>query len=556
MEKDLIVVGSGGAGLTAAITAAIGGLDVLLIEKSEYFGGATALSGGGIWIPGNSLAKKEGIDDSPDAAARYIQGLVGDIVRKDVLDAYVHNAAPMLDFMLANTEADFSLHHNEPDYYQEIDGAAMDGRLLDPVDYDGRKLGDVLGHLRPPLKEFNAPLGFMINFEDIPHLMNAGKSAKSTLHVLKLAGRYAMDRLRYPRGTRLTMGNALVARLIQSARKAGVELWHTAPMKELVAENGRVVGVEVERSGKVETIRARRGVVLATGGFSASREMRREYFPYPDQHVTLMPDSNTGDGLKNAQLLGAELETGNHANAAYNVVSVLEKPDGTLGKYPHVFLDRPKPGCIGVNREGKRFGNEAAANYFKAMHDTGSVPAYLVCDHPFIKKYGLGLVYPGGVGLNKMLKIGYVTRGATLKELAEKIGVDPEGLEATVAQYNGYAEDGVDPDFHKGESPADIALGDPEHKPNPCMGRVEQGPFYAVTIYPGDGSSTLGLKVDAATHVLDKEDQPIPGLYACGLDMNVLWRGREPAHGSYNGLSMTFGYVAARQLLEQSGQSQ
>lgn len=550
METDVVIVGSGGAGLTAAITAAKAGLSVVVVEKTRYFGGTTALSGGGIWIPGNSHAKKAGIVDDSEAATRYVRNLVGEIVREDVLQAFMANNAAMLDFMESSSEVRFELHHNEPDYYQHIDGAAMDGRLLSPVEYDGRKLGkELLAQIRPPLQEFNAPAGFMIGFADIPHLMNAGKSLKSLWHTLKLVARYARDRMSYPRGTRLTMGNALVARLLQSAKNAGVTLWKDTPMQQLLIDDGRVTGVQVLREGRMLNVRARRGVILASGGFSASLEMRRQFIPYADQHVSFLPEGNTGDGLQVAMEAGGVLETGNHDNAAYTIMSVVKKPDGTLGKYPHVFLDRPKPGCIAVNRHGKRFGNEADAVLAKAMHTSGSVPAHLICDHPFIKKYGLGLVFPGGRGLGKMLKAGYVIKADSITELALKIGADAAALEQTVANSNRYAAEGVDPEFHKGGSAADLALGDAEHKPNPCLGPIAAAPFYAVQIFPGDGSTMLGLKTSASTQVLDEHtQQPIPGLYACGLDMNVLWRGREPAHGSYNALAMTFGYVAARHI--------
>jgi succinate dehydrogenase/fumarate reductase flavoprotein subunit len=553
LEKDVVIVGSGGGGLTAAITAAKAGLDVLVVEKTQYFGGTTALSGGGIWIPGNSLAARAGSKDSADAGARYIRNLVGNIVHEDVLQAFVHQGAAMVDFLHANSDVRFELHHNEPDYYQNLDGATLDGRLMSPISFDGRSLGPLLAQIRPPLKEFNAPLGFMISFPDIPHLMNVGKSLKSTLHVLKLFARYRLDLLRYPRGTHLTMGNALVARLLRSASAAGVELWLQAPMTRLIREGERVVGIEISRGGQVQVVRARRGVILASGGFSASLDMRRQFLPYADQHVSLLPDGNTGDSLRAALDVGAQLDLGNHADAAYTVISVLHKPDGSLGKYPHVFLDRPKPGCIAVNAHGERFGNEADADFVKAMHRTNSVPAHLICDHRFIKKYGLGLVFPGGAGLGKLLKAGYVISADTLDGLAEKIGADAENLHKTVATSNRYAAQGSDPDFHKGDSPVNRALGDAAHLPNPCLGPIETAPFYAVKIFPGNGSTMLGLRTNAAAEVLAKDsDRVIPGLYACGLDMNALWRGLEPSHGSYNGLAMTFGYVAATHLAQAS----
>lgn len=546
---DVVVAGSGGAGLTAAIRAARAGLSVLVAEKTPYFGGATALSGGGMWIPGNRLALEAGFDDSPQRAAAYISALVGDIVHTGVLGAFVENGPRMVDFLLAQTELRLALHPGEPDYFQELEGAAMDGRLLSPIEYDGRLIAHLLPKIRPPLQEFNAPAGFMINFEDIPHLTRVGKSLGSTGHVLKLVVRYAMDRLRYPRGTRLTMGNALVGRLLKTAVDEGVVLLNHAAVTRLLTDRGAVTGAEIQRPDATYRVTAERAVVLASGGFAASAEMRRKFLPYADQHVSLMPEGNTGDGINAALQLGARLETGNHADAAYTVISVVRKPDGSLGKYPHVFFDRPKPGCIAVNAAGRRFGNEAAADFVKAMHASGSVPAHLVCDHAFIRRYGLGLVFPGGIGLKKMLRLGYLQRAPDLPTLAGLIGVDAAALAETVAAMNDYAESGVDAEFHKGESAVDLALGDPEHRPNPCLGKIAAAPYYAVKIFPGDGSSMLGLRVNANAQVVAGDtDEPVPGLYACGLDMNALWRGREPSHGSYNALAMTFGFVAASHL--------
>ncbi|MCU1692313.1 MAG: FAD-binding dehydrogenase [Frankiales bacterium] len=551
VEVDVVVVGSGCAGLTAALTAADGGLDVLVLEKSDVVGGTTAWAGGGIWVPGNSPAAAAGFQDSPEAGARYVRALVGDIVREDVLEAFVHGAREMVDFLHSRTPyVRFALHAGEADYRQDLDGAVLDGRLLSPVPFDGRTMGERLAHLRRPLKEFNAPFGFMVSFDDVPHLLRVRSSLTSARHVAAMVLRYGRDRLRHPRGTRLTMGNALAARLYESALAAGIDVRRSAPVQRLLVEDGRVTGVEVQVGGRTQTVRARRGVVLASGGFSGSLEMRRQFLPYPEHHVSLMPDSNTGDGMRAALDVGGELELGNHANASYAVMSVLHKRDGTLGKYPHVFLDRPKPGYIAVDAQGRRFGNEASGSLVKAMHDTGAVPAHLVCDAVAIKKHGLGLVLPGGLRLKAMVRDGYVLQADTLEELAGKIGVPPAALAETVAANDRYAAEGVDPEFGKGATEVDRALGDPTHRPNPCLGPISTAPFYAVQVFPGGSSTMLGLKTDAAARVLDKDTgRPVPGLYACGLDMNALWRGREPAHGSYIALGMTFGHLAGRDLV-------
>jgi len=344
------------------------------------------------------------------------------------------------------------------------------------------------------------------------------------------------------------MGNALTARLLRSAADAGVQLWRETPMKQLIIENGAVEGAFVEREGKTVEVRARRGVILATGGFSANAEWRRQYIPFPDQHVSLVPEGNTADGLQQALNAGATFDGDNISNAGWVVISVLTLPDGSVRKFPHLFLDRGKPGCIAVNKEGRRFGNESTTNLVEPMHRSGSVPAHLICDHAFIKKYGLGHVRPGGIGLKKMLAAGYVISAPTLEALARKMETDPANLVATVKRFNEQATAGVDADFNRGGDPADFAMGDMHHKPNPCLGPIEKAPFYAVKIYPGDTTTTVGLRVDGKARVLRADGAPIPGLHAIGLDMNSLWRGRAPAHGANNTLGLTFGFIAAETL--------
>jgi succinate dehydrogenase/fumarate reductase flavoprotein subunit len=245
--------------------------------------------------------------------------------------------------------------------------------------------------------------------------------------------------------------------------------------------------------------------------------------------------------------IGGTLDDANYANGVWSVVSTLRKHDGTTAVYAHL-IDMSKPGCIAVNRRGLRFGNEAAQEFVEAMHRTGAVPAYLVADARFLKAYGLGMVFPGGMGLKKLLQAGYIVAAPTLAELAAKIDVDPAGLAATAARMNGFAKTGKDIDFQKGDLALDREMGDFRHGPNPCLGTVEQPPFYAVKIFPGDGSSTVGLRIDAKARVLRHDGQPIAGLYAAGLDANSIWRGKAPAHGCNVGPAMTLGYIAGRSL--------
>lgn len=554
-SADVIVVGSGGAGLTAATVAARLGLQVLLVEKTGYFGGTTAWSGGGVWVPGNSLAPQVGIVDEPGSARRYVHEVVGPTLRADLLDAFLDAAPRMVDFLHARTNVRFNLQRGFADWHPQASGFMREGRLLVPVDFDARELGPNLHLLRPPLREFNAPGGLMIGLPDMAHAASWTRSYTSFRHMARLAGVYAWDRLRHPRGMRLTMGNALAARLLQSAIDAGVTLWNCAPMRRLVLDGGMVKGVVVERDGAPVELLARRGVVLASGGFSANAQMRQRYFPFPEHHVSLVPEGNTGDGLQQALAAGACFDGDNHSNAGWVVVSVLHEADGRVRKFPHLFLDRGKPGCIAVNAQGQRFGNEAAANLVEPMHRTGSVPAFLVCDHAFIRRYGLGLVRPGGFGLRRLIKAGYVITADSLEALARRIGAPPAALAATVSRCNAQAASGIDEDFGRGRDKADHFMGDPAHQPNPCLGPIVRPPFHAVRIHPGDSTTTVGVRVDEQARVMDAQGQGIQGLHAVGLDMNSLWRGRAPGNGANNTLGLTFGFIAATALAGQAGPS-
>ena len=293
--------------------------------------------------------------------------------------------------------------------------------------------------------------------------------------------------------------------------------------------------------------------MLASGGFSANPEMRARFIPFAEHHVSLVPDTNTGDGINLALEAGGVMDKDNVSNGAWTVMSLAREADGRVIKFPHIFLDRSKPGCIAVNREGRRFTDEATLDMVKDMHATGSVPAHLVCDHRFIKKYGLGMVKPGGLGLKKWIANGYIITAPTLRELAALIDCDAANLEDSAARMTRYAAEGQDPDFGKGGNASDRAMGDPNHAPNPCLGPVDTPPFYAVRILPGDSTTTLGLRVDSRARVLDSAGNPIPGLYAAGLDMNSLWRGAPPANGGNNTLSLTFGYLDALDMATAPG---
>ncbi|MDH2133378.1 FAD-dependent oxidoreductase [Sphingobium yanoikuyae] len=544
-QYDVVVVGSGAAGMTAAIRAASAGLSVLVLEKAAHFGGTTAVSGGGIWIPDSPQARAAGVEDSRAVARQYVLDVIGPTADPVLIDAYLDAGPEMVEWLDQNSRVHFLLSPPSSDWYPEVPGAADHGRLLSPQEYDGKKLGDHFADLRPAREEFNAPGGFMIDLFDLPYLAEM-PSPKSLFHFGKLAAKFGLDKVRrYPRGTRLTMGNALAARLIRSAIDTGVTLRKDAAVDRLLVKAGRVTGVRVNG----EDIAARVGVLLASGGFSASEQLRKAYIPYAEKHVSILPYENTGDGMNMGLDAGASLDGDNLVNAVWAVVSKMTRPDGYVARYAHL-IDMSKPGCIAVDAKGERFGNEASVHFVEAMHKSGTVPAHIIGDAAFIKKYGMGMVYPGGGGLKKLIAAGYVTEAPSLRELAGKIGVDADGLMATVAKMNRYADTGKDPDFGKGDTQIDIEIGDPKHKPNPCLGRVETAPFYAIKIHPGDGSTTVGLKIDAQCRVIGTDGAPVEGLFAAGLDANSIWRGKSPAHGCNVGPAMVTGFIAGKAMAE------
>lgn len=544
-QYDVVVVGSGAAGLTAALRAAAAGLSVLVLEKAAHFGGTTAISGGGIWVPGSPQAQAAGVDDSAAVARQYVLDVIGPSADPALIDAYLDAAPAMVAWLERNSAVRFLLSPPSSDWYPAIAGSADHGRLLSPQEYDGKKLGAHFAALRPAREEFNAPGGFMIDLFDLPYLAEM-PSPKSLFHFGKLAAKFGADKLRrYPRGTRLTMGNALIARLLRSALDAGITLRKDAAVDRLLVSNGRVTGVHVGG----EEIAAKVGVLLAAGGFSASEQLRKAYIPFAEDHVSILPYENTGDGMNMGLEAGASLDGDNLVNAVWAVVSTMTRPDGYVARYAHL-IDMSKPGCIAVNAKGERFGNEASVHFVEAMHATGTVPAHIIGDAHCVKTYGMGMVLPGGGGLKKLIAAGYVIEAPTLRALADKIGVDGEGLLATVAKMNRYAETGKDPDFGKGDTQIDIEIGDPKHKPNPCLGRVEKAPFYAIKIHPGDGSTTVGLKIDAHCRVIGTDGAPVAGLYAAGLDANSIWRGKSPAHGCNVGPAMVTGYIAGQAMAD------
>jgi glycine/D-amino acid oxidase-like deaminating enzyme len=549
-ETDLLVIGAGAGGMTAALVGALEGLHVVLCEKSEMVGGTTATSAGSVWIPASNQSRKAGLPDSMDAAKTYLTGLLGDGASDERLKAFLASGPVMLDYLERRTSVAFAPPPVHPDY-RDLPGAAISGRALGAVPFDGRLLGADFERVRPPRREFMVLGGMMVGKNDIPPLLAPFRTWSNFRHVVGLLFRHALDRLNFRRGTRLIMGNALVARLLNDLRKLAVDKRYRTALKELVRNDDEIVGAILSTPTGEIAVRARRGVVLATGGIGWSAELRERLFPENARRYSLSPKSNTGDGILAGERVSGEVERKLESPALWMPSSVMKQADGHLSIFPHIMLDRAKPGLLAVDASGRRFVNEANSYHdfvegmLKSNRSPGSLPSYLICDRSFISDFGLGLVHPGTRNLRRFTKAGYLLEGRTIAELAVKIGVDDHALVQTIDRYNRYAETGVDEEFARGASPLNRFNGDPDSKPNPCLRKIGPGPYYAVAVWPADLASSAGLRTDARSRVVRSDGLPLKGLYAVGTDAASIFKGTYPGPGTMIGPAMVFAWRAA-----------
>ena len=554
VETDVLVVGSGAGGLSAAVTAAAAGLRVIVAEKESVFGGTTARSGGWLWIPCSPVAVRDGVVDSVAAAREYLQHEAGNHFDAARVDAFLAAGPEMVAFMERETQVRFVLGPAFADYHPSAAGGSDGGRSICAAPFDARALGVEKDRLRPPLKEITF-LGMMIGTgKELVHFFNATKSVRSAAVVARLLARHGRDLALHGRAMRLTNGNALVARLARSAFDRGVPIWTDAPVIELLRDGAAVVGAVVRRDGVETRVLARRGVVLAAGGFPQDVARRAAMFPHAPtgaEHWSPAPPGNTGDGLRLGEAAGAVVEDRYPNAAAWVPVSLVPRADGSVGPFPH-FVDRSKPGVIAVLRSGARFVNEANSyhDFIQAMLAAGEREAWFVCDHRAQRRYGLGFAKPFPVPLRGVIESGYLRRGATIEALAIEAGIDPAGLARTVAEYNRPAARGEDPAFGRGSTSYNRSLGDATVRPNPCVAPIGAGPYYAVRVVPGDLGTFAGLRGDRQARVLDGAGLPIPGLYAAGNDLASIMGGNYPGGGITLGPAMTFGFIAARHMAQ------
>jgi succinate dehydrogenase/fumarate reductase flavoprotein subunit len=504
----------------------------------------------------NPLSVAEGVQDSLEDARTYLRHETGAHYDAPRVDAFLTEGPRMIDFFLKHTAVRFQGGYAFPDYHQAQPGARAGGRPIVAEPFDGRELGDRLAELAPPLRELSFAGLVIGSGNDLKHFFHFTRSFESFRFVIARVCSHLWDLLRYGRGMRLVNGNALAARLGKSLFDLGVPLWLNTPARELLREGDAVTGAVVEQQGKRLTIRARRGVVLASGGFPHDVDRRRQLYPHAPtgrEHWALPPAGNTGDGARLGESAGARFVDDYPNAAAWAPVSEVRWPDGERGLYPH-FVDRGKPGVIAVLADGHRFGNESDSyhDFVQAMvrgsPDPATMDAFFIADHRTLRRYGLGVVKPFPVPIGWWLHSGYLIRGQSISHLAQRAGIDPDGLQATVRVFNEYARSGRDLEFGRGDNAYNRSQGDAAHGPNPCLGPIEQGPFYAVRIRPGELGSFAGLRTDRYSRALDRQGRVIDGLYACGNDAASVMGGNYAGGGITLGPAMTFGYIAGRHL--------
>ena len=551
-EVDVIVVGSGAGGLLSALVAAHHHADVLVVEKEKLWGGTSATSGAGIWIPASDQARAAGFEDDTAEAFKYVRKLSADNVPDANIKAYVENASAMLRWVTANTEIEYQAFPY-PDYHAEEPGGSPSGfRTHMPLPIDGRKLGRDVETLR-----FASPAASMFGYLnwhfDETYIM-LFRARGWQWHLAKSLARYWFDwpfRFKSRKDRRLTLGNALLGGLRLAVNAKNIPVWLEAPLIELVSEKGQVTGALVRRKGKEIRIRARKGVILAAGGFDKNQEMRDANAPlYRNAQLSGGTAGNTGDSIRAAIGVGADTMNMHSAWAA----PVFYVPGEDRGRL--CTIERALPGCLMVNQSGDRYLNEAASYHVvgqqmakrEADHGDAS-PSWFVFDYRYRHSYPVGPLLPI---MPDWLQRGEVRsilkKGRTVEDLAIAMGVDPARLVATMTRYNEFAANGEDPDFRRGEAAYDKMYGDPSVAPNPCLRPLVKAPYFAMPIYPGDIGTNGGLKTNHMAQVVGTDGKPITGLYAVGNNAASAMGESYPGAGVTIGPALTFGYIAAKQI--------
>ena len=556
---DVLVIGSGCGGLTAALTADISNpAKVLVIEKSHLIGGTSATSGGVIWIPDNHLGKEKGAQDSISEAKDYLKATIpADEFNEPLIDAYLDQGPKMVKFMQDHTDARYTSLEHYPDYFQDAPGVKLGNRALEPLPVSADVLGDDVDNLHPSGPQTIVFGRYGVNFEE-SHAFTTQSPGWFRLFA-KIFLTYWLDfswRIKRKRSRRLAFGAASVTRLFASIKKRNIPIWRSAALKEFILRDNKVVGAVIQKDGRLIKVQARRGVIVASGGFGQNQEMREKYLPKPtNSDWGCEPKTNTGDPIKAAEAIGAQLK---FMDKAWWVTTV-KAPNEEFPRLSEV--EKSLPGNYMVNKSGKRFANESQ-NYLTFMLEVldkekkgeSCAPMYMIFDANHRKNYPVGPLMPGKFFPDKLVKIihrdwfgsDFLTSANTIEELAIQTGIDSEALQSTVERVNNFSATGKDVDFQRGDNERDRFSGDPSLL-NPCLGPVDKAPFYAMRIDPGEFATCGGMAINEYGQVLNNDNQAIGGLYATGNCTPALLT-TYPGPGATIGPAMTFGFIAGKHI--------
>ncbi len=544
-QVDVIVVGSGGGGMTAALVAKQAGLDVLILEKSNYYGGSTALSGGGIWVPNNHLLRKAGIDDSVEKARTYLKHIIGDKVPLEKIDTYIEYSPHMINWLEKHTRLKFLSVPWYSDYHPDEPGGLAEGRSLEVKPFNGKRLGKDLKRLNP--SAFKIPLNMAFTISEYHDLGMLVSTWRGKMTALKVGFKTILNL--FIRRKPLTMGQGLIGRLRFSLQEANVPIWLNTPVSDLIEKEGRVTGVMVTNDTECFKIKAKKGVILAAGGFAHNLKMRQKYHPsLVTINWTVAHKDNTGDAILAGMKVGAAVDLMD--DAWWGPTSI--DPEGT--PFFHVG-ERGYPGSLMVNKKGKRFTNESAS-YVVVVHqmfekhkiDDQHMPCYFIFDQRFKNRYLFGTIFPGQKFPRSYYEFGYIKKADTVSELAYRLNVEENNLVETIARFNEFARTGKDLDFRRGENAYDNYYGDPKVFPNHNLAPLDTPPFYAVEMVPGDLGTKGGLLTNEFAQVLRKDGSTIAGLYAIGNTSASVMGNNYPGPGGTIGPAMTFGYLAGKHI--------
>lgn len=556
-EYDFVIVGSGGGSMVAAIYAKLAGLNPVILEKRDKIGGSTGFSGGVWWVPNNHVIKRFGVQDSRELAERYFAATV-DFVGKGTAparrDAFLDEAPEMIQF-LEDQGMEFEYPDGWSDYYDDRDGGQPRGRSLTAVPYDIRKLG--------PWQDF---LSRSATFDGIP--LPSLPLIKMLMFKRTFYAKAIMARLAFAIAKNKILGRRIVAhggaiqgRMLEMTLKRDIPVFAGFATDQLIEEDGRVVAVSGMFNGQRTTVRSRVGVLMNVGGFARNDAMRQKYQRHPiSGSWTNANPGETGEMIEEMIRHGAATE---NLDMAVWVPTSLN-PDGSLPagtkakdgqSYPFMHVGEIAiPHYMWVDRGGNRFVNEASSymELGEAMYRHNAVPAFAIFDDRAMKNYAYGTAMPGMKPIKEWLESGFLVKSDTIEDLAVKAGIDPAGLKAQVMRYNRFAETGVDEEFHKGERQYDRFRGDPTHKPNPCVGSISLGPFYATRIFPGDVGTFGGVVTDERARVLRDDGSIIEGLYATGNCTSSVMGRSYPGPGASISPAFAFGYIAAKDVVAKS----